>query len=106
VLDGPCEIEAHTQLPAGERVEVPRSRPATQEVDATATELAGARAGQDEADAALLDQAVDLVEQLRQALDLVDDGPRKGGPEMTSWKRRCWSGWEASTNTSPATSPP
>jgi hypothetical protein len=47
-------------------------------------ELAGARSAEDEAHAALLDEAVDLVQEERDAPDLVDDDGRSRpeGPEL------------------------
>jgi hypothetical protein len=52
-----------------------RVSPAGEQVDAAAAQLARARSRQDEAQAPCLDEAVHLVEQLGQALNLVEHHP-------------------------------
>src|SRR5688572_21877323 len=54
-------------------MEMFRTRASAQEIHACASELAGAGAGQQEPKSARLDEAMDLVEDLGKALDLVDD---------------------------------
>jgi hypothetical protein len=49
------------------------SRPPSQEVDSSLTELSGARSCEKKSDAPLFNQAVDLIEQGGQSLDLIDD---------------------------------
>ena len=53
-------------------MQVPGAGAAAEQVHAAPAQLARARSGQQEPDAALLDQAVNLVQQLGQALHLVD----------------------------------
>ena len=68
------------QLADGQIISVPLPTP--EQVHAAATEFARARPRQQELDPALLDQTVDLVQEFRQTLDLVDDDDAVGGREF------------------------
>jgi len=72
------QVEVVAELGRGEGEEACLPRAASEQVGRAALELARARTGEDEAHAARGDEAVDLVEQGRQLLDLVDgdDGRR------------------------------
>jgi hypothetical protein len=54
-------------------MEAQRSGPPTEQVDPAAPQLARAGAGEEKADAPLLDESMHLVQEIRQPLDLVDD---------------------------------
>ncbi|MDE0389821.1 MAG: hypothetical protein OXI75_14075 [Rhodospirillales bacterium] len=81
VVEGRPQFEARAELRRHERVHRPHHRPAREEIDAGALELARARPGQHETQAArLLHQLVDDREQLGNPLHLVDhdvDDPRR-----------------------------
>ena len=71
------EVEPLALLGQGQRVKAARGGPAGEEIGRAPPELARARAREQEADPVCLDQAVDLLEQRRHALDLVhEDDPR------------------------------
>ena len=83
-------VEVHLKRPFGgyQRVEVFDHRPPCKQVGAAASQLASARSGQDEPEPSCLDQAMDLVEQLGDALDLIDHHPRTGGEPFDLPKQR------------------
>jgi len=66
-VDGPQEIEVG-DLRRDERVHLVAPGAAAEEVDATSLELPGARAAKDEAQPAVLDEPVDLIQKLRDLL--------------------------------------
>jgi hypothetical protein len=70
------------RLPADEGVQRPARRSSTEQVDAAPAELARARAGEHEPDVPLLDEAMDLVEQDGQLLDLVEHDQPVLRPEL------------------------
>ena len=72
------EIEVAAQFRGRQRVHRPAQRPPGQQIHAGRLQLARARPQEREAEPALLDEPVNLVQQVRQALDLVDDDPAFG----------------------------
>ncbi len=74
-LQGPLEIEVLTQLLGGQGEHLSPQGATPEQIDSGGAELASARPEQREAQPALLDEAVDLVQQAGQALDLVDHDP-------------------------------
>ena len=75
VAQHPVEIERGAELGRGERKHAPMERPSGEQVHPRRLELARAGAEEGEAQAPRLDEAVDLVQQRRQPLDLVHDHP-------------------------------
>ena len=74
------EIEVRPELRGGQREHHPPERAARQQVRAGRLELARARAEQGEAQAQRRNAPVDLVQQRRQPLHLIDDHPRAWRP--------------------------
>jgi hypothetical protein len=63
-------------------MEIFRSRPSAQKVDAAPTELPGTRSSEQKSSTSLFDQTVDLIEQGREPLDLIDDHNAIFGPQL------------------------
>ena len=72
------QVELGAELLWGEREHLPPQCASPKQVDTGGAELACAGAEQREAQPALLNEAVDLVEQPGQALYLIDDHPASG----------------------------
>ena len=70
------------ELGRGQRMHDLAQRPPREQVDAGRLELARARSEQGEPEPPVLDEAVHLVEEIGQALDLVDDDPVARGNRL------------------------
>jgi hypothetical protein len=83
------QIERAAELSGHDGMEPAAKRAAGQPIRAVLLQLPGARSAQDESKATLLDEPMDLVEQLRPALDLVHDdgGPHRQRPEFVGEER-------------------
>lgn len=71
-MQGAIQIEMPAEFLPGQRMKIFGARPATQEIHSSAAQLARARSRQEKTQAAFFDEPVDLVQEDRQALDLVD----------------------------------
>ena len=77
-LECGVQVEVVAEFGGRERIHGPAQRPAREQVDPCRLQLARTRAEQCELELSLLDESVHFVQQIGQALDLVDHDPACG----------------------------